>query len=371
MDIREDLKAYVDGELNERRRQEVEAALARDSDLRRELDEIAAISQTLRTTPTFAVHGLEDTLVRLQRGKRMASRWVWGLAATAAAVAIGFAVIPGPRDDEAIAGSPATVAMASKNDVAQIPMAMGKDARRIQLQAAPKAPHPKSISSKSKRVSAAASSGKRPGEREYQRPSAVHSQPSAGSHNEPNKQIFDSKVADVTGTIKPPTDQEIIVEVASTSEAAEELQKLALEQGATVVPPSPEKTRAALESTKSTATNPDRREIVLEVPESTSRKFADAVRDLPARLKLKDFNANRNVNGNGRGNLGGAGGYGVGGAAGAPGGQGGASPGRGESPEQASGGASVAAESRFASKMATLPKMKRIRIVLVRKAPPE
>jgi hypothetical protein len=164
-----------------------------------------------------------------------------------------------------------------------------------------------------------------------------------------------------------PKDQEIVLEVASTSAAADELQKLALEQGAKIISPTAEKPQAALESTKSIQANLERQEIVLEIPEESAQKLESAVKHLPERLKAtKDLDRNQIT----QQNLGGAvGGGGLGGAgSGEPGAH---SPISGAAGKGASTGTLPAADSRFAAKMQALPKMKRIRIVLVRKSPPE
>lgn len=70
-DIREDLKAYLDGELAEDRAREVESALAADPTLREEADLMKAMSETLKvmaSEPTVA--GAEETLARVRRRRR-------------------------------------------------------------------------------------------------------------------------------------------------------------------------------------------------------------------------------------------------------------------------------------------------------------
>lgn len=78
-DIREDLKAFLDGELAEDRAREVESALAADPTLREEADLMIAMSETLKVMaaePTVA--GAEETLARVRRRRR----WNLGQLAT-------------------------------------------------------------------------------------------------------------------------------------------------------------------------------------------------------------------------------------------------------------------------------------------------
>lgn len=74
-DIREDLKAYLDGELAEDRAREVESALVADPTLREEADLMKAMSETLRAMASEpSVTGAEETLARVRRRRR------WNLA---------------------------------------------------------------------------------------------------------------------------------------------------------------------------------------------------------------------------------------------------------------------------------------------------
>ncbi len=92
MNVMEDLKAYLDGELSPERRTEIEAAMEQDEDLRQELEEIRILSRLIgdcvvETEPV----GLDQTLAALER-ERSRSRplirlfkeplrfgWVWAL----------------------------------------------------------------------------------------------------------------------------------------------------------------------------------------------------------------------------------------------------------------------------------------------------
>jgi len=96
-DIREDLKAYLDGELETARAQEVEQALAADPALRQEAELMKAMSETLKAmTPDTPPTGAAKTLDRLRSRRRWnLGQWVtMGGAIALAVVAINL-VRPG------------------------------------------------------------------------------------------------------------------------------------------------------------------------------------------------------------------------------------------------------------------------------------
>jgi hypothetical protein len=70
VNYREDLKAFLDGELPEPRAQEIRLALARDADLAAESEALQQISQAIQGVPEPAAHGLEQTLWALENQKR-------------------------------------------------------------------------------------------------------------------------------------------------------------------------------------------------------------------------------------------------------------------------------------------------------------
>lgn len=99
MSIREDLKAYLDGELSEQRAAEVRSALEADPELRKEAEALKAISDTFRlVAPAPAPVGMDKTLEAVERAKglkRPAGRQLWGWAlAAAVTVVIAFALLP-------------------------------------------------------------------------------------------------------------------------------------------------------------------------------------------------------------------------------------------------------------------------------------
>jgi hypothetical protein len=96
-DIREDLKAYLDGELETARAQEVEQALATDPALRQEAELMKAMSETLKAmAPDTPPTGAAKTLDRLRSRRRWnLGQWVtMGGAIALAVVAINL-VRPG------------------------------------------------------------------------------------------------------------------------------------------------------------------------------------------------------------------------------------------------------------------------------------
>ncbi len=83
-DWREDLKAYIDGELPLERRRELEEALASDANLRAELAAIEAISDAIRSQVVQPIPvGLERTLkavAKLNSRPSFALRYAWVFA---------------------------------------------------------------------------------------------------------------------------------------------------------------------------------------------------------------------------------------------------------------------------------------------------
>lgn len=87
-DIREDLKAYLDGELADDRARDVAAALASDPTLQQEADLMKAMSETIQSMATEpAVAGAESTL-RKVRGRRRFNLWQFGTMGGAIAMAV-------------------------------------------------------------------------------------------------------------------------------------------------------------------------------------------------------------------------------------------------------------------------------------------
>ncbi|MEA2552521.1 MAG: hypothetical protein QOJ65_697 [Fimbriimonadaceae bacterium] len=69
--VRDNLKAYLDGELSPMQMREVESAVERDGELRREFEEMKQISSTLRTASVApTVVGLDKTLAALKKPVR-------------------------------------------------------------------------------------------------------------------------------------------------------------------------------------------------------------------------------------------------------------------------------------------------------------
>ncbi len=94
-DIREDLKAYVDGELSEARAAEVEAAIAADPELAQEAEFMKMLGFEIRRTavePEVAGRAIAIEKVRNPRGFRMMkwSSWPFAMQAAAAIVLVSM-----------------------------------------------------------------------------------------------------------------------------------------------------------------------------------------------------------------------------------------------------------------------------------------
>ncbi len=96
MSMRDDLKAYLDGELTEARRAEIEAALASDAGLRREADELKQITSAIQQAAASPdPRGLQDTLHRINRKRSFwSSGWTYALGGAAAFVFLLVVVSP-------------------------------------------------------------------------------------------------------------------------------------------------------------------------------------------------------------------------------------------------------------------------------------
>ncbi|CAN5542506.1 hypothetical protein BH11ARM1_BH11ARM1_16560 [soil metagenome] len=114
MNYSEDLKAYLDAELSAGRAAEIEAQLAVDESLRKDLGELRAVGQALSSISVPASVGMEATLIRLQTGraKPIWLRPVLALGACAVIFAVFFPMtLRGSSGDSADAN--AVVAMKS------------------------------------------------------------------------------------------------------------------------------------------------------------------------------------------------------------------------------------------------------------------
>lgn len=96
-DIREDLKAYVDGELSESRRIEVEAAIAADPELEREVLLLRRLSYEItQVARDVDVVGANETLARLRKRKTPLWAPVFGTAACVLLVVVLYPLVATP-----------------------------------------------------------------------------------------------------------------------------------------------------------------------------------------------------------------------------------------------------------------------------------
>jgi hypothetical protein len=108
MSLRDDLKAYLDGELAPERMAEMRDAIDRDPALAREAEELASIGRGLRSAEVYpAAVGLEDTLKALEHHQRRPF-WVWIAPVAVAASALVFMTISVRRLAEGVS-SPESV----------------------------------------------------------------------------------------------------------------------------------------------------------------------------------------------------------------------------------------------------------------------
>jgi hypothetical protein len=126
MNLMEDLKAYVDGELSPERQSEIESAMEQDERLRQELEEIRVLSRLIGdcvVEPEPA--GLERTLVLLEARKtkpfltRLFTEpkrfgWVYAMAAFVLVAAIFPNVVNNSRADESAVAMDTATAATSK-----------------------------------------------------------------------------------------------------------------------------------------------------------------------------------------------------------------------------------------------------------------
>lgn len=99
MSPHDDLKAFIDGELDAMESQEMREALEKDPLLKREHSQLLAITGELRQLESeIAVQGLDKTLAALQRAKKPQgmglSSWVYGLCFAATAVVFAAILFP-------------------------------------------------------------------------------------------------------------------------------------------------------------------------------------------------------------------------------------------------------------------------------------
>lgn len=130
MNIREDLKAYVDGELSAERAAEVSAAINADPVLQSEIEAMKALTKQIRTfAATPEPTGMEQTLRALRRPLPWWSpiggtgRLVWGAAATLGILIVFANVLPRAQSEMATGGDVASVATGRDRSLIESPAA--------------------------------------------------------------------------------------------------------------------------------------------------------------------------------------------------------------------------------------------------------
>jgi len=137
-DIREQLSAYLDGELAEEAVRQVEAALARDASLRTELEQLRSARRLLHALPRHHVPArfASRVLAQAERRRRMGAfggryrivRWVT-VGATAAVVLIAAGVMlyltARPSGEGVPGGGPSGVAYDSRGEIARADRSSG------------------------------------------------------------------------------------------------------------------------------------------------------------------------------------------------------------------------------------------------------
>lgn len=89
MNVKENLKAYLDGELNEQERAQVEQALAQDPSLQQEMDQLTGLSSMLKSmAKPVPIKGYEATRERIASAAKPSLAFVWKTLGAVAIVSI-------------------------------------------------------------------------------------------------------------------------------------------------------------------------------------------------------------------------------------------------------------------------------------------
>ena len=99
MSLHDDLKAYLDGELDLERSEEVRLAMDRDPNLRKEFEQLRLLGASVKScAANITPHGLEQTLAALERKRKPAFAigrgWMLGGAFALATAVVFFAILP-------------------------------------------------------------------------------------------------------------------------------------------------------------------------------------------------------------------------------------------------------------------------------------
>ena len=108
MNIREDLKAFLDGELTEERMAEVRSALDTDASLRAEVEEMQKITQSIKSTAKdIPVHGFDEAMSKVAKPPRpifKALRYAAGFSVLVVCLGVLYPLTVGSKaSDESVA----------------------------------------------------------------------------------------------------------------------------------------------------------------------------------------------------------------------------------------------------------------------------
>lgn len=128
MNIREDLKAFLDGELTEERMAEVRSALDTDASLRAEVEEMQKITQSIKSTAKdIPVHGFDEAMSKVAKPPRpifKALRYAAGFSVLVVCLGVLYPLTVGSKaSDESVAFNEAASSPAAKSSIAEAPVA--------------------------------------------------------------------------------------------------------------------------------------------------------------------------------------------------------------------------------------------------------
>ncbi|MEZ0326682.1 MAG: anti-sigma factor [Fimbriimonas sp.] len=329
MSYREDLKAFVDGELSPARTEEMRRAISDDPALAAEADELRSLSVAFKAIPQPEPHGLDQTLraLRLAEPKAVPRRaWGWWLGlglAGAGALVLVLGSLDDPRGMSEAASSPVAEAERTESKamdgVSNGYVARAMPETRLFKEDTAKAAAKARVNLPNKNVAAPITpppaKAKNVGERAAPTANAGEDKALAAQSPAPKTEVPAAVALSV-----PDQDEIVELRVASLQEAQTAIEAFAAENDSTLVKPQPK--------------DASKRTLMLEVPEDKLESVLKKLKELPqamadARNRVQ-FGARADsqsttggttgatTGGTGGGGFGGAGGGAGGGAAAGP-----------------------------------------------------